>query len=109
MSHSDTLDMVGVQLKATWSQTRKVNGEMIQKKVSQIINSWKSGKFMNVTSRPWSLNTYALTMVWISVILLICVSVTSTASLVKLGIGCSKTNWRNQLRWCYTDPYSWVV
>ena len=61
---SDTLDMVGVQLKATWSQSRKVNGDMIQKKVSQIINSWKSGKFMNLTSRPWSLNTYALTKVW---------------------------------------------
>ena len=32
--------------------------------LTELGNSWKSGKFMNVTSRPWSLNTYALTKVW---------------------------------------------
>ena len=43
---SDSLEMVGVELKATWSQTRKVNGDIIQARVSSIINAWKSGKFM---------------------------------------------------------------
>ena len=61
---SDSLDMVGVVLKAGWVQTRKANGDLIQDKVSKTINSWKSGKFMDLTSRPWSLNTYVLSKVW---------------------------------------------
>ena len=61
---ADSLEMVGVELKATWSQTRKVNGDIIQARVGSVINSWKSGKFMDLSSRPWSLNTFALTKVW---------------------------------------------
>ena len=61
---SDSLEMVVVELKATWSQTRKANGDIIQSRVNNTINPWKSGKFMDLTCRPWSLNTYALTKVW---------------------------------------------
>ena len=64
MKLSDSLEMVGVELKATWSQTRKTNGELIQSKVNAIINSWKSGKFMDLTLRPWSLNNFTLTKIW---------------------------------------------
>ena len=64
MELSNSLEMVGVELKATWSQTRKANGDIIQTRVNNIVNSWKSGKFMDLTSRPWSLNTYTLTKVW---------------------------------------------
>jgi hypothetical protein len=56
--------MVGVELKATWTQTRKANGDIVQSRVSTTINAWKSGKFMDLSSRPWSLNTFALTKVW---------------------------------------------
>ena len=45
---SDSLEMVGVELKATWSQTRKVNGDVIQTRVNNTINPWKSGKFMDL-------------------------------------------------------------
>ena len=61
---SDSLEMVGVELKATWAQTRKVNGDIIQTRVNTTVNAWKSGKFMNLTCRPWSLNTFALSKVW---------------------------------------------
>jgi hypothetical protein len=61
---TDSLDMVGVELKATWAQTKKANGDIIQTRVSNTINSWKSGKFMDISSRPWSLNSYALSKVW---------------------------------------------
>ena len=61
---SDSLEMVGVELKATWTQTRKSNGDIVQSRVSTTINAWKSGKFMDLSSRPWSLNTFALTKVW---------------------------------------------
>jgi hypothetical protein len=61
---ADSLEMVGVELKATWSQTRKVNGDIIQARVGNVVNSWKSGKFMDISCRPWSLNTFALTKVW---------------------------------------------
>ena len=64
MALSDSLEMVGVELKSTWTQTRKANGEIIQSRVSNTINSWKSGKFMDLTSRPWSINSFALSKVW---------------------------------------------
>ena len=61
---SDSLEMVGVELKSTWVQTRKVNGEIVQARVSNTVNSWKAGKFMDLSCRPWSLNSYALGKVW---------------------------------------------
>ena len=61
---SDSLEMVGVELRATWIQTRKVNGDIIQTRVANTINAWKSGKFMDLTCRPWSVNCYALSKVW---------------------------------------------
>ena len=64
MALSDSLEMVGVELKATWAQTRKANGDIIQTRVSNTIRAWKSGKFMDLTSRPWSLNSYATSKVW---------------------------------------------
>ena len=64
MTLSDTLNMVGVELKSTWVQTRKVNGEMVQDRVSKTVNAWRSGKFMDLSSRPWSLNSYALSKAW---------------------------------------------
>ena len=64
MTISDSLDMVGVVLKSTWVQKREANGEVVQARVSNTVNAWKSGKFMDLTSRPWSLNSYALSKVW---------------------------------------------
>ena len=61
---SDHLDMLGVQLRATWTQTRKSNGDIIQQRVSNTINSWKAGKFMPLTMRPWSVNSFVLAKVW---------------------------------------------
>ena len=52
---SESLEMIGVELKATWQQTRKANGDIVQSRVSDTINAWKSGKFMDLPARPWSL------------------------------------------------------
>ena len=52
--------MVGVVLKSTWVQARKANGEVVQARVSNTVNAWKSGKFMDLTSRPWSLELICL-------------------------------------------------
>ena len=61
---SDHLDFVGVELRATFLQTRKVNGDQIQERVKNTIGPWKSGKFMPITMRPYSANSYALSKVW---------------------------------------------
>ena len=61
---SDHLDMVGVELRSTWVQTRKANGDILQKRISNTMNPWKSGKFMPLTQRPWSINSFALSKVW---------------------------------------------
>ena len=61
---SEHLDMVGLVLKATYTQTRKVNCDDILDKFGKIMGSWKGGKFMPLTQRPWSINTYALPKIW---------------------------------------------
>ena len=57
---SDHLDMVGVQLKATYTQTRKLNCDTLLEKVGNTIGPWKGGKFMPLTMRPFSINTYCM-------------------------------------------------
>ena len=61
---SDHLDFVGVELRATFQQTRKVNGEQLQERVKNTVGPWKAGRFMPLTLRPYSANTYALSKVW---------------------------------------------
>ena len=38
---SESLEMVGAELKATWLQTRKANGDIIQTCFSNTTNAWK--------------------------------------------------------------------
>ena len=64
MTISDHLDMLGVELKATWSQTRKANGDIVQTRVSSTSKQWKTGKFMHLSMRSWSANQYCLSKVW---------------------------------------------
>ena len=63
MTLSDHLDMVGVTLMASWTKTRKANGDALQAKVDNTIRPWKAGKFMPVTQRGWSINSFALSKV----------------------------------------------
>ena len=64
MTLADHLDMVGVTLKATWTQTRKINGDALKQRVDNTVKPWKAGKFMPITQRGWSLNSFALFKVW---------------------------------------------
>ena len=61
---SDHLDMVGVQLMASYQKTRKSNCDDLQIKVQHIVGSWRGGKFMPLTNRPHSLNMFCLSNVW---------------------------------------------
>ena len=61
---SDHLDMIGVTLMATWTKTKKANGDALQSKVKNTIQPWKGGKFLPLTQRCWSLNCHALSKVW---------------------------------------------
>ena len=61
---SDHLDFVGVELRASYIQTRKVNGEQLQTRVKNIVGPWRAGRFMPLTMRPYSANVYALSKVW---------------------------------------------
>ena len=67
MRITDTLDMIGVQLCALWSVTRRKNGEMVRQKVQKICGSWRAGKFLPLTQRPFSINTFALSKIWFRV------------------------------------------
>ena len=64
MSISDHLEMVGVELRASWSQTKRANGDIVQKRVSDTVQRWKSGKFMELTLRSWSLNIFCFSKIW---------------------------------------------
>ena len=61
---SEHLDMVGVKLKASFIQTRKTNCDDIQERVNNVIRPWKGGKFMPLSQRSHSINTYCLSKVW---------------------------------------------
>ena len=61
---SDHLDFVGVELRATFLQTRKANGEQLQNRIKNTVGPWKAGRFMPLTLRPYTANTYALSKVW---------------------------------------------
>ena len=63
-SLSDHLDMLGVTLKATYSATRKVNGDELQDRMKSVIGPWKAGKFMPLIMRPYSLNCFAFCKLW---------------------------------------------
>ena len=64
MSTSDHLDMIGVELRSTWTKTRKANGDALQTRVNNTIKLWRSGKYMHLTMRSWSLNTYCMSKIW---------------------------------------------
>ena len=51
-------------LYANYGVTRRENGEILKNKVKIKINSWKAGKFMPLTLRPWSINTFCLSKLW---------------------------------------------
>ena len=61
---SEHLDMVGVKLMATAQKTRKINCDELQDRVQKTIGPWRGGKFMPLTSRPHSINTYCLSKIW---------------------------------------------
>ena len=63
-SLSDHLDMLGVTLKATYTTTRKANGDELQDMIKNVVGPWKAGKFMPLTMRPHSLNCYAYSKLW---------------------------------------------
>ena len=56
--------MLGVELRATWTQTRKANGDNCQERVESTVRQWKSRKFMHFSLRSRSLNQYCLPRVW---------------------------------------------
>ena len=89
---SEHLDMVGVKLRSSFIQTRKVNCDELQQKVSNVIGPWKGGKFMPLSLRSHSINTYCLSKVWFKcpcINLRVC-DHDKISSLIKSG--CSKTN-----------------
>ena len=61
---SEHLDMLGVELFATPTQTKKSNGDRLQSVIKNIIGSWQAGRFMPLIQRPWSVNSYALSKLW---------------------------------------------
>ena len=46
MTISDHLEMLGVELRSSWTQTRKANGDILQSRIQNTIRQWQTGKFM---------------------------------------------------------------
>ena len=103
--------MVDVKLKSSFLQTRKVNCDELQDKVRNVIGPWKGGKFMPLSLRSHSINTYCLSKVWFkcpSINLRVC---DHARSLPPLKAGCSKTSLLNQKTLSFTGQDSleaWV-
>ena len=60
---SNHLDMVGVQLTATFSNTRQLNGDKVQEKVKNVLGTWRGGKFMPLVQRPYSINSFCISKI----------------------------------------------
>ena len=61
---TDSLAFVGVHLQANWQKSRKENNDESVTKLKSLIGPWKSGKFMPLVCRPFSVNSYALSKTW---------------------------------------------
>ena len=61
---TDSLDYLGCKLFSNYGASRRENGEILKQKIKNQINGWKAGKFLPLTSRPWSLNSYCLPKLW---------------------------------------------
>ena len=75
---------LGVNLFASFNQTRTKNSEILIKKINDLINSWKSGKFMPLLDRPTSINTFALLKIWF------------WATSINFKLGAKIKSWLNQ-------------
>ena len=93
MKLCNTLAMVGVDLTASWQTSRMINNDDLQSKVQRCIGSWKSGKFMPLVSRPFSINTYCLSKVWFK------------AGSVDLRVGDVTAITSKVKSYCYQDLY----
>ena len=56
---SDHLDMLGVTLKATYTATRKTNGDELQVRIKNVVGPWRAGRHMALTMRPHLINSTA--------------------------------------------------
>ena len=56
--------MLGVKLCAKYTDTRSRNGDDMVKNTADKINLWKSGKFMPISARLFSVNTYIFSKLW---------------------------------------------
>ena len=90
---TESLSMVGVELTASWPSTRKLNNDELQVRVQNCIGSWKSGKFLPLVCRPFSLNTYCSSKVWFR------------TSSVDLRAGDIKAITSRLKSYCYQDMY----
>ena len=63
IAFSDFLDMLGLQLFASYRRTTKHNGESVKSKIMDKSISWIT-KFMPLTQRPFSINCYLLPKAW---------------------------------------------
>ena len=49
---------------ASWQQTRKVNNDELLVRVKNTVGAWKSGTFLQLVCRPFSINSYCYSKVW---------------------------------------------
>ena len=61
---TESLDYLWCKIYSNYGVTRRENGEVLKKKIRDQVNSWKSGKFLPLILRSWSLNTYCLPKLW---------------------------------------------
>ena len=60
---SDFLDMLGLKLFASFKKTRQICGNELQDKFQRTVGVWRL-RFMELTQRPFSCNTYLLPKAW---------------------------------------------
>ena len=61
---SHHLEVLGVTIFESWSKTRQTAGEILKKKIKNIRDAWRGGRFYDFLLRPHTVNTYMFSNVW---------------------------------------------
>ena len=61
---TDRIEVLGISLYQTWTNTKSKTGEKLINKISNITRKWNGGRFYDLLLRPHIVNTYLLSNIW---------------------------------------------
>ena len=61
---SDHIEILGVKIFESWSNTRRSAGDDLKRRIKNIRDTWRRGRFYDLLLRPHVVNTYLFSNIW---------------------------------------------